>query len=302
MYHITIRPDTFGIDEKFANQNPYLAKNSEKVNRKLAMEQHRNVVKHLTRNVNYVVEKTDDIVPDIVFIANGGLSLPRLPEPVNVLPWMKFEQRRNELKYLKEIYDDLHIKTIEFPGNLHAPYEGVAESKWFNNGTLLVMGYGYRSTKETVHKMRSLLHDIYTSYNVEPPKIISFHLQSFHYYHLDIAMLGISESECIIHKDAIKPKDLARLNLYIGTIHVFDCDDKFCLNAVMDGENIITHKLVHNETKSTLESMTGRNVIQCDVSEFEKAGGGVRCIILDIYDPRLVKRKTGGCSSPVSPK
>jgi N-dimethylarginine dimethylaminohydrolase len=300
MYHITIRPDTFGIDEKFANQNPYLSANISKVNRKLAMEQHRCVVKHLTRNVNYVVEKTSECIPDIVFIANGGLSLPRLPEPVMVLPWMKFEQRRNELKYLKEIYDDLNIKTIEFPGSLHAPYEGVAESKWFNNGELLVMGYGYRSSKETVQKMRTLLNEIYTSYGIQPPYVISFHLQSFHYYHLDIAMLAISESECIIHKDAIKPKDLARLKLYLGSVHTLDCDDKFCLNAIIDGENIITHKLVHKETKDTLEAITGKSVIECDVSEFEKAGGGVRCMVIDVYDPRLIKRKRGGssCSSP----
>ena len=33
------------------------------------------------------------------------------------------------------------------------------------------------------------------------------------YYHLDIAMLVVSETECVIHKDAIKPKDLARLKM-----------------------------------------------------------------------------------------
>ena len=87
-------------------------------------------------------------------------------------------------------------------------------------------------------------------------------------------MLAISESECIIHKDAIKPKDLARLKLHLGSVHTLDCDDKFCLNAIIDGENIITHKLVHKETKDTLEAITGKSVIECDVSEFEKAGGG----------------------------
>jgi N-dimethylarginine dimethylaminohydrolase len=279
-------------------------KELDKVNKKLAMEQHKYIVKQLTRNVNYVVEKNGDCIPDIVFIANGGLSLPRLPEPVIVLPWMKFEQRRNELKYLTDIYDDLNIKMIQFPGNLHAPYEGVAESKWFNNGELLVMGYGYRSTKETVHKMRTLLNDIYTSYGVPPPRVISFHIQSFDYYHLDIAMLVISESECIIHKNAIRAKDIARLNQYISGIHVIDCDDKFCLNAVMDGENLLTHKLLHKSTKDTLESISGKNIIECDVSEFEKAGGSIRCMVLDIYDPLLIKRKRHGSSSssPCSPK
>jgi N-dimethylarginine dimethylaminohydrolase len=275
---------------------------STKVNHKRAMEQHKHLVSTLSRNVNYSVQKTNDCIPDIVFIANGGLSLPRLPEPVMILPWMKFEQRRNELKYLTDIYDDLNMKVIQFPGSISAPYEGVAESKWFNNGELLVMGYGYRSTKETVKIMRELLHEIYTYYNIVPPQIISFQIQSFYYYHLDIAMLGTSESECIIHKGAFKEKDIARLKQYLGKVSVLESDDKFCLNSIVDGDNLITHKLTEKSTKEALEALSGKTVIECDVSEFEKAGGGVRCMVLDIYDHRVIKRKRHGSSAPSSPR
>jgi len=300
MYHITIRPDTFLVNERVVNQNPYIPSDYKKVNHKLALEQHKYAVDQLGRNVNYVLEKTKDFIPDIVFVANGGLSLPRLPESVVILPWMKFEQRRNELKYLKEIYDDLHIKTIEFPGNLHAPFEGAAEAKWFNNGELLIMAYGHRSTKETVKHMRTLLNNIYTSYGLEPPRVISFPLQSPEYYHLDIAMLEISQSECIIHKDAIKMKDLQRITKYID-VNPIETDDKFCLNAICEGTDLITHKL-KSKTRKILETITGRNIIECDTSEFEKSGGSVRCMVLDIYDPRMIKRKRNNTSAPASPK
>lgn len=300
MYHITIKPDTYSVKEKYSNQNPYYGDIINKTHHKLALEQHKNVIKNLSRNVNYIVNKTNEDIPDLVFIANGGMSLPRLPESVLILPWMKYEQRRNELKYLIEIFDDLHIKMIEFPGSVNAPYEGVAESKWFNNGELLVMGYGFRSTKETVHRMRMLLNDIYTSYGVTPPQVVSFHLQSFNYYHLDIAMLEFTQTDCVIHKDAIKPKDVMRLRKRI-TVHLIESDDKFCLNGVIDGDNLLTHTL-DKTTKKTLQDLTGKKIIECNTSEFEKAGGSIRCMVLDIYDPRLIKRKKQGSSAPSSPK
>jgi len=300
MYHITIKPDTYSVKEKYSNQNPYYGDVINKAHHKIVLEQHKNLIMKLSRNINYSVNKTNEDIPDLVFIANGGMSLPRLPESVLILPWMKYEQRRTEHKYLIEIFEDLHIKTIEFPGSMDAPYEGVAESKWFNNGELLVMGYGFRSTKETVSKMRILLNSIYTSYGVSPPRVISFHLQSYNYYHLDIAMLDFSQSECIIHKDAIKQKDLLRLQKYID-VHLLESDDKFCLNSVVDGDNLITHILDKN-TKKILQKLTEKNIIECDTSEFEKSGGSVRCMVLDIYDPRLIKRKKQSSSVPSSPK
>jgi len=300
MIHITIQPDTFTVDKKIVNQNPYIL--DKKVNHKLAMEQHKFVVDHLSRNVNYVLEKTKDYIPDIVFVANGGMSLPRLPEPVIILPWMKFDQRRNELPYLKEIYTDMNIKMIEFPGNKDAPYEGAAESKWFKNGEILVMGYGHRSTKESVRIMRSLLNDIYKSYGIPPPTVISFNLQTAFFYHLDIAMLELSPTECVVNKDSIKPKDIKRLAEHDITVHVLNCEDNFCLNAIVDGDNLLIHKMKNKVTKKALEEISGKKIIECDVSEFEKSGGSVRCMVLDIFDTVPVKRKRQNSSAPSSPK
>ena len=292
MFHITIKPDTFDVDKKYANQNPYIT--DFEVNHKLALEQHKYVIKNLSRNVNYIINPTEksNNIPDIVFIANGGLSLPRLPEPVILLPWMKYSQRKNELLYLMEIYIDLNIKMIEFPGSDSAPYEGAAESKWFNNGELLVIGYGYRCTKESVKLIKALLKDIYTSYGVTPPIILSFEIQKPDYYHLDLAALVLNQTDCVIHDDAIKPKDLLRLRKYIN-VQTIKSSDKFCLNSIVDGDNLLTHTL-SKTTRKILQELSGKNIIECDVSEFEKAGGGVRCLVLDIFDMRHVKRKRHG--------
>ena len=59
---------------------------------------------------------------------------------------MKYQQRKEELNYLKKIFKSIKLNTISFPGSDSAPFEGQAEIKWFHNGTKAICGYGYRST------------------------------------------------------------------------------------------------------------------------------------------------------------
>jgi len=302
MYHITVRPDTFKISSKLVDQNPYTDLD-DKPNTKAAQKQHKTLTQHLTNNANYVINSPATVnIPDMTFIASAGLSLPNLPEPVVILPWMKYPQRRKELPYIKDIFNELRVKTVEFPGSSKAPFEGVSEAKWFDNGNLLVMGYGFRSTKETTQIMRKLLSEIYQAYGLAPPKVLAFPLQSFSYYHLDVAMLELQPLTCIIHTKAIRQKDVQRLQAEAINVHLIDTDDAFCLNSIVDGPNLLTHTLNNPELKTYLEDLSGKIVVELDTSEFEKAGGSVRCLVFDMYDPRLIKKKQHSHSAPSSPK
>ena len=215
---------------------------------------------------------------------------------------MKYAQRKAELPYLKEIFAELQIATVDWPAQ--APFEGQAECKWFHGGELLIVGYGFRSNKETVHVLRNLLDDIYTSYGVKPPTVLGVNLISFNSYHLDIAMLATSEISCLIQKDSIKDRDLYKIEKELGKaqVKIIETNDPFCLNSIIDGKNLLTHKLNNPELKDFLETETGKSVVELDTSEFEKSGGSVRCLVLDIYDPRLIKRKKQSTSCPSSPK
>jgi len=63
---------------------------------------------------------------------------------------------------------------------------------------------------------------------------------------------------------------------------VIDTADSFCLNAIIDGPNMITHKLTDPSLKPLFEAKTGRRVIEVPTTEFEESGGSVRCMTLDI--------------------
>lgn len=220
-------------------------------------------------------------IPDIVFVANGGFSLRGLPEPIVVLPQMKYKQRQEELPFLKEIFADQGLNMVEFPSD--EPFEGQAEAKWFHGTDLLICGYGHRSTKKSFDVLDKLLKKIYKLYGRKSPKILALPLESADYYHLDVAMLEFGDS-CIVHKRAFSTASIKKLEKALGKdkVHIIDTDDNFCLNAVVQGSKLLTH-LVSNEVKDYLEKITGLTIVQTNTDVFEKSGGSVRCMIMDIH-------------------
>jgi N-dimethylarginine dimethylaminohydrolase len=269
-------------------QNPYIDIRHS-VCRGDVSNEHASLVKHYGKSVVVYRIITHIQLPDLVFVANGGLSLPRLPEPMIILPLMKYSQRKRELPFLKKMYDDLGIRTVAFPGP--APFEGQAEIKWFHGGRLAVAGYGHRSTKKTFEILDKLLQKIYTKAMRTPPKILALPLESDDYYHLDVAMLEFSKvgigqtDECIVHKRAFSEKSIALLREFLGpqNVHVLDTDDSFCLNSVVDGKKLITHKITDPRAKEAITSITGLKICELDTREFEQSGGSVRCMTLDIH-------------------
>jgi len=272
MLRILIKPTTFEILDFQKNQNPYIEPT--KNLRAKALKQHANLVSKVENSVVCSLT-TDQHLPDIVFVANGGFCLWGLG--AIVLPQMKYKQRKDELPYLKKIYADMGLETIEFPSQ--EPFEGQAEAKWFHGGRLLVCGYGHRSTKKSFKVLEGMLKKLYK----DPPKLLVLPLESADYYHLDVAMLEFGDS-CIVHKRAFSDASLKKLREALGDshVHVIDTEDHFCLNAVVQGGELLTHK-VSDADKKFIEGVTGLKIVQTDTSVFEKSGGSVRCMILDVF-------------------
>lgn len=278
MKHVLITPNTFQILDYQRNQNPYVIP-SNNSKRKL-LRDHRNLESKVQNATIYTINPPRFSLPDIVFVANGGLSLWGLPEQVLILSQMKYKQRQDELPYLKEICIDQGVLGIEFPSK--EPFEGQSDVKWFHNGRLLVCGYGHRSTKKSFKILDTLLKQIYSKYNRDPPELLVLPIESADYYHLDLAMLEFDDS-CIIHKRAFSPTSIKKLRDALnGKVHVLDTSDPFCLNSVVQEDTLLT-PLLSDNVKRYLEDVTGRYVIQNDTSIFNKSGGSVRCMILDIH-------------------
>ena len=220
-------------------------------------------------------------LPDIVFLANGGLSLPRLRNPLILMPNMKYQQRRDELPYLKRMYHRMGLKTVDYPG--YEPFEGQAELKWFHGGRRAICGYGFRATKKSFEELDRFFERLYGK--DKKPELLVIRLISPDYYHLDVAMLEFDDAKCVIHRHAVTPASLRRIQRFLGdqNVTVLDTSDSFCLNAVVDGPNLLTHKMRDPKVRPLLERITGRRVKEINTSEFEKSGGSVRCMTLDVH-------------------
>ena len=283
MIRVFVDASHFEILPMQHGQNPYIdiTYDAKKFQHILKM-QHEHVVNAFTASPS-IVSRLPSItcpLPDIVFMANAGLSLPRLSKPLLLLPNMKYKQRQAELPYLKKIYHDMKLETIDYPGK--EPFEGQAELKWFDGGRKAICGYGHRSTKQTFVELDRFFEKIY---GVNKPTLLMVCLISPYYYHLDVAMLEYDDSKCIIHKHSVSPESLRKIEAFLGKENVtaIDTKDSFCLNAVTDGSHLITHKLSDPLLKDQFEALTNRTVKEIDTSEFEKSGGSVRCMTLDIH-------------------
>jgi N-dimethylarginine dimethylaminohydrolase len=283
MIRISIEPTTFEILDMQHGQNPYIDI-KHRVNKAKVAKQHKAVETAFQHMITYRLPHTTEKLPDIVFVANGGLALPRLPVPLVILPWMKYPQRRTEGPYLEAMFAKLGIATHAFPGSAQAPFEGAAELKWFHGGRLAICGPGWRSTRETFRRLGALLKEIYEEYGLEAPELLILPLVSDNYYHLDVAMLEFDDDKCVVHKRAFSQKSIQTLQKTLGpsNVTVLDTTDSFCLNAVVDGPHLITHQLTDPAVRPILEKATGRRVHEVDTSEFERSGGSVRCMTLDI--------------------
>ena len=259
----TIAPTSFGVIP--SRQNPYLDPD---VDWELAQRQHANLRRALGNPPAFAVPR--DAPVDLVFAANSCLNLPRLPHPTYVLSLMKYAQRRKEAAYVAKM---LPGRIIPFPGP--DPFEGEGEGKWFHQGRLLVVGYGFRCTRRSVRVLDELLRAVYTTQGVTPPKVVALKLVSPFFYHLDLAMLAVSEHEALVNPAAIR--DLSPLEGHLD-VKLFPSSDPFALNAVVQGKRLVAHKL-DARTRRQLERASGKQIVEVDVSEFEKAGGGVKCMV-----------------------
>ena len=275
---LLIKPTTFEILGIQKGQNNYIEYPQAKGTiTKKGLKQHSALFEKVKDAVVYEINGNPTL-PDLVFVANGGFRLWGIP--LVILPNMKYQQRKDELPYLKGIFKDIGINTVEFPSS--EPFEGQAEAKWFHGGKLLVCGYGHRSTKKSFKVLGGMLKTIYEANGVAAPRLLVLPLESADYYHLDVAMLEFGDS-CIVHKRAFSPTSIKKLKAALGAsnVHVIDTTDSFCLNAVVQGDELLTHKL-SDSVREELEDITGLKVVQNDTSVFEKSGGSVRCMIMDL--------------------
>jgi len=245
--------------------NPWMSVRR-KVDPKRANRQWKAYYEVLTKEIGVKVELLPPVqgLPDLVFTANAGLVHKRLFIKGNFRHQeRKGEERHYETWFKKKGYI---LKTLPEP----CCFEGEGDALFM--GKELYTGYHFRSDVES--------HDRVSGYLKVP--YYALELQDKRFYHLDTCFAPLNEKTALIHLPAFEPyAQMVLLENVEDPIKVPEEEAlHFACNVVVLDRNVV----IPVGCPKTVQALKDReyHVYELDFSEFIKAGGAAKCLVLRI--------------------
>jgi len=202
-------------------------------------------------------------LPDLVFTANGGLAIDgRL-----MLSRFLYKERQGETPIFKEWFEEAGYRDIYMPEH---EFEGEGDALLC--GRTLLAGHGFRSSLES-HKE---LHDYFDL------EVVSLKLVDPRYYHVDTCLSVLDDETIMFYPAAFDAASQEKLRSIVP--HVIEANDAdaeaFGLNAYSDGHNV----MLSDRASGLMGILRSRgfNPVGINIAEFQKAGGGVKCLTLEL--------------------
>lgn len=204
-------------------------------------------------------------LPDMVFTANGGLVY---GEKV-VLPHFRHRDRQPESAKFKTWFKKAGFKDFYTP---KYDFEGEGDALMWND--ILFAGYPWRTTRESHRELSDFLGI----------KVVSLQLTDARFYHLDTAFTVVDAQTVALYSKAFTKESVAAVRKLVP--HVLEATDEdalaYGLNAMSDGKNIVipagARSLIQKYKKR------GMHVLPTPIGEFQKSGGGVKCLTLRLQN------------------
>jgi N-dimethylarginine dimethylaminohydrolase len=201
-------------------------------------------------------------LPDMVFTANAGIVNGRQFVPTN----FRNPERQGEQPHFTAWFASRGYRIDEIPG--HLAHEGAGDALPF--GDTLVSGYRWRSDAGAHHVLTTLT-------NVA---VRSVELTDERFYHLDITFCPLDDRHAMVTPAVWDVYGAKVVEALVPEPLVLELDEAetFAANSVVVGRNVVMPACPPRVGRQ-LEAW-GFEVGVADVSEFLKAGGGVRCLTL----------------------
>ncbi|MGE0713437.1 MAG: dimethylarginine dimethylaminohydrolase family protein [Planctomycetota bacterium] len=177
-------------------------------------------------------------------------------------------ERAAEQPYVQRYLEGRGFKARSVPKGV--VFEGAGETVMWRDKILF--GFGKRSDEVVRHFLRQTFkHDT-----------IDLELEQEAFYHLDTAFLPLSDDLIAYYPGAFGPIDNA-------TIESFDCEK--LVVSEEDAHRFACNAVVHDQVVFGSAGVSlwpelrrrGYEVLEFDVSEFLKLGGGIKCLTLQHY-------------------
>lgn len=202
-------------------------------------------------------------LPDLVFTANGGLVVGGKVVP----PCFRHPERQGETRHFENWFRDNGFAVLDAPTH---DFEGEGDALLWKD--VLFAGYPWRSDK-LAHMLLAQKLGL---------EVVSLQLIDARFYHLDTALTVVSESTVALYPRAFTADSLDRVRRIVPNVIMAGDDDAMAygLNALSDGEHIV----LSDRATGLIDSYRrmGMVVWPTPISEFQKSGGGVKCLSLEL--------------------
>ena len=202
-------------------------------------------------------------LPDMVFTANGGLVI----GGEVVLPLFRQPERQGETALFEKWFREHGFKQ---PIHTAHDFEGEGDALLWRN--VLFAGYPWRSDQPAHRELARAL-------NIE---VVSLQLVDARFYHLDTAFAVIDEHTVALYPAAFSSESLEIVRRRVPNVIEASAEDAMAygLNSMSDGDNVVLSESAYGLMDAY--RMQGRRVWTTPISEFQKSGGGVKCLTLEI--------------------
>ena len=201
-------------------------------------------------------------LPDLVFTANAGIVNGSQYVPSN----FRHPERRAEVPHDMAWFGSSGWRIDRLPAELR--HEGAGDALPFDD--VLVSGYRWRTDVRSHAELSRLTG----------AAVRSVELSDGRFYHLDLTFCPLDDRRAMVVPDAWDDYGRRVVKELVPELLVLDLDEalSFAANSVVVGSRIIM-PACPSRVGRQLEAW-GFDVAVADVSEFQKAGGGVRCLTL----------------------
>ena len=248
--------------------NPWMAGNVHASSRVLAAAQWQNLYEAVSKIASVELIEPEPGSPDMVFTANAGLER----NGIVAISSFFHRERQGEEPHFRRWFELAGYTIVDIPRS--TPFEGEGDALFSIDGRCLWAGHGLR----TATSSHSALREVW-DIPVSP-----LHLIDPRFYHLDTCFAPLEGGYVMYFPDAFDYLSLHRIEAFYPPekrIVISESDAvRFACNAVNVDRTIILNK-VSAKLSGQLEQL-GFTVVQIALSEFLKAGGAAKCLVMKL--------------------
>jgi N-dimethylarginine dimethylaminohydrolase len=249
--------------------NPWMEGNLHKASYPLALEQWKQLQEAISEVADVLLIEPEPGLPDMVFTANGGL----VRDGIAALSRFVHVERRREEKHFKAWFEVEGFSVAESDDGI--TFEGEGDALFTPDGKRLWLGHGWRTDVRSAAWLRSLWVAV---------EIVPLRLVDPRFYHLDTCFCPLANGDLLYYPAAFDESSRAGIESFYPEekrIAVAEADAlQFACNAVTIGECVFVNA-ISAELCERLASR-GYSVRQVQLSEFLKAGGAAKCLVLKV--------------------